>query len=231
MPAETKLARQHERSHRGGFAAILLTITVLISCVVRAETPANSRTTMEPAGSAASARPVIAAAVGGVAAAVGPQAGPQPALFDAASRPLSRKILKEVGKQTVDQPGHFLIAAAPIWASRYLVGVPWYGWAIAPLLAYREWLQWPSKRWWDPPLDWIFLSLGAVVATFRRRPSHRAPDGLASLRGSTTRLVVPHGQAERKVASARPSRRSAKPRATSPGRPLSAARAEAGSRR
>ena len=35
--------------------------------------------------------------------------------------PTSR-ILEEVGKQAIDQPGHFLIGAAPIWASRYLVG-------------------------------------------------------------------------------------------------------------
>jgi hypothetical protein len=92
------------------------------------------------------------------------------------------KILKEIGKQTIDQPGHFLIGAAPIWASRYLVGVPWYGWVIAPLLAYREWLQWPSNRWWDPPLDWAFLSLGAVVATCRPRSMHRSLDGLPALR-------------------------------------------------
>lgn len=87
--------------------------------------------------------------------------------------PRAGKILKEIGKQTIDQAGHFLVGAAPIWASRYLVGVPWYGWVVAPLLAYREWLQWPSNRWWDPPLDWTFLSLGAVVATYRRRSTHR----------------------------------------------------------
>jgi hypothetical protein len=92
------------------------------------------------------------------------------------------KILKEVGKQTIDQAGHFLVGAAPIWASRYLVGVPWYGWVVAPLLAYREWLQWPSNRWWDPPLDWAFLSLGLIVATWPGRPPQRVVEGLASLR-------------------------------------------------
>jgi hypothetical protein len=95
---------------------------------------------------------------------------------------LPGKVLKEVGKQAIDQPGHFLIAAVPIWASRCLAGVPWYGWVAAPLLAYREWLQWPSNRWWDPPLDWIFLSLGTVVATFRRHPTYRLRDGLQPLR-------------------------------------------------
>jgi hypothetical protein len=91
------------------------------------------------------------------------------------------KILKEVGKQAVDQPGHFLIGAAPIWVSRYLVGVPWFGWVAAPILAYREWLQWPSNRWWDPPLDWAFLTLGALAATWSRRGGQRLAGGLAAL--------------------------------------------------
>jgi hypothetical protein len=86
------------------------------------------------------------------------------------------RIIEEVGKQAIDQPGHFLIGAAPIWASRCLVGVPWFCWVGAPILAYREWLQWPSRRWWDPPLDWAFLTLGAVAATWgrRRRPGFAA---------------------------------------------------------
>lgn len=92
------------------------------------------------------------------------------------------RISKEVGKQAIDQPGHFVIGAAPIWASRYLVGVPWFGWVAAPILAYREWLQWPSKRWWDPPLDWAFLTLGAVAATWSRRPVPGSAGGFAALR-------------------------------------------------
>jgi len=94
--------------------------------------------------------------------------------------PTLRALLKELLKQAIDQPGHFLIAAAPIWASRYLVGVPWFGWVAAPILAYREWLQWPSRRWWDPPLDWAFLTLGAVAATWGRRGGDAFADGLAA---------------------------------------------------
>ena len=209
MPAQNTLVRQHDKSHRVDCTAILLTMAVLFSCDARAEIPVNNRAAMEPAESAAPARPVINA---GATATIRPQVGPQPALTEGALRPLSSRILKEVGKQTVDQPGHFLIAAAPIWASRYLVGVPWYGWAIAPLLAYREWLQWPSNRWWDPPLDWIFLSLGAVVATCRRRPERRVPDGLPSLRRSIAKLsslrAARRGQ---RVAGAGPPRRSTSP--------------------
>lgn len=85
-----------------------------------------------------------------------------------------RALLEELLKQAVDQPGHLLIAGLPIVLSRYLTGVPWYGWPVIPLLAYREWLQWPSNRWWDPPLDWAFLALGAILATWAlgalRRP-------------------------------------------------------------
>jgi hypothetical protein len=104
------------------------------------------------------------------------------------------KILKEVGKQAVDQPGHFLIGAAPIWASRYLVGVPWFGWVMAPILAYREWLQWPSNRWWDPPLDWVFLTLGAVAATWKRRPGQRLAGTLAALRQSAASGLAIRGR-------------------------------------
>jgi hypothetical protein len=123
---------------------------------------------------------VVRANADGETLVIGRRATLQRGPVDGTRTSLASKVLKEVGKQAIDQPGHFLIAAAPIWASRYLVGVPWYGWVAAPLLAYREWLQWPSNRWWDPPLDWAFLSLGAVVATFRRR--NRLPAGLQPLR-------------------------------------------------
>jgi hypothetical protein len=86
-------------------------------------------------------------------------------------------LLKELGKQAIDQPGHFLIAALPIVLSRQLTGSPWYGWTAVPLLAYREWLQWPSNRWWDPPLDWAVLTLGVIMATWaiRSLPRLRSP--------------------------------------------------------
>lgn len=82
-------------------------------------------------------------------------------------------ILHEVTKQAIDQPLHFLMAAGPIWLSHYVTRVPWYGWSVIPLLAYREWRQWPSSRWWDPPLDAAVFLLGVVVATWTRRPGAR----------------------------------------------------------
>jgi hypothetical protein len=79
------------------------------------------------------------------------------------------KALTEVVKQAAEQPLHFVMSAGPIWLSRSLTAVPWYGWAMMPALAYREWRQWPSKRWWDPVLDAAFLVLGAVTATWSAR--------------------------------------------------------------
>jgi hypothetical protein len=116
-----------------------------------------------------------------------PELMPRASVSGGAVRWTSSRILKEVGKQAVDQPGHFLIGATPIWASRYLVGVPGFGWVMAPILAYREWLQWPSDRWWDPPLDWAFLTLGAVAATWGRQPGRRPGVGLGAIR---SRMVL-----------------------------------------
>jgi hypothetical protein len=118
----------------------------------------------------------------------------------------ARRLLREVGKQAVEQPLHFLMAAAPICLSRQLVGVPWFGWAITPLLVYREWSQWPSNRWWDPPLDWAFLSLGVVVATWRRRGRGRAPAPQSSPR-------PPSHPLRRKYASSPPATASIRARA------------------
>jgi hypothetical protein len=90
--------------------------------------------------------------------------------------PETKRLLRYVGIQVIDQALHVVMGAGPIWASRYLVGVPWYGWLATPVLAYREWRQWPSNRWWDPPLDWTFLTLGVVVATWgpaRRRKARK----------------------------------------------------------
>ncbi|MGH6921863.1 MAG: hypothetical protein ACREJ0_29700, partial [Geminicoccaceae bacterium] len=75
-------------------------------------------------------------------------------------------LLAEVVKQAAEQPLHFVMSAGPIWLSRCITAVPWYGWAIVPALAYREWRQWPSKRWWDPALDAAFLMLGVIGATW-----------------------------------------------------------------
>jgi hypothetical protein len=97
---------------------------------------------------------------------------PGRAAADTAPEAVSRQrsVVREAVKQAYEQPLHFLMAAGPIWLSRYLTAVPWYGWSIIPALAYREWRQWPSNRWWDPFLDAAFQILGVIGATWRGEP-------------------------------------------------------------
>jgi hypothetical protein len=169
MPAHERMARASRNSADFALPALLLFVLLVGPSPVFAAIKVNLSGARESIDAAVSAAPVISFGVGGMAPATGSDTMPRWNPAGDAPRPTAGKILKEVGKQTIDQPGHFLIGAAPVWASRYLVGVPWYGWVLTPMLAYREWLQWPSKRWWDPPLDWAFLTLGTVVATCRRR--------------------------------------------------------------
>jgi hypothetical protein len=139
----------------------------------------------------------LAAAVIVTAPAGAAQAGPPregdlaaPALDDPA--PSARwDLLAEVVKQAAEQPLHFVMSAGPIWLSRCLTAVPWYGWAIAPALAYREWRQWPSRRWWDPALDAAFLVLGMVAATWSDR-AMPGPLPLAAMRRRDWRTALAH---------------------------------------
>jgi len=84
------------------------------------------------------------------------------------------RVFHEATKQAIDQPLHYLMAAGPIWLSHYATRAPWYGWSVVPVLVYREWTQWPSSRWWDPPLDAAVYVLGLLVATWTCRPRRRA---------------------------------------------------------
>jgi hypothetical protein len=82
----------------------------------------------------------------------------------------AKAVAAQVGSSsTVGQETPPLDAPRPAPA-RHLTAVPWYGWAMVPALAYREWRQWPSKRWWDPLLDAAFLVLGVLTATWSARP-------------------------------------------------------------
>ena len=184
MPALASIAKEWLSSYRPIWSAISLMMMLIMPWSIHAGTLSGSSASNELIDPARFFGPVIDASV----VAIGSKAALQPGLVDGTRMLAPGKVLKEVGKQAIDQPGHFLIGAVPIWASRCLVGVPWYGWVAAPLLAYREWLQWPSNRWWDPPLDWTFLSLGAVVATFRRR-MYGLADGAQPLRRRLVRSL------------------------------------------
>jgi len=88
-----------------------------------------------------------------------------------------RPVLGEVVKQLIDQPLHILMTFGSVLATAALahfvaVWLP----ATAPISVMlsmtagifvtagwnviRELEQWPSSRWWDPPLDWFFEALG-----------------------------------------------------------------------
>lgn len=111
----------------------------------------------------------VIAATPADAAQAGPPSGgylAAPALDESGPPSEQWDLLAEVVKQAAEQPLHFVMSAGPIWLSRCITAVPWYGWAMVPALAYREWLQWPSKRWWDPVLDAAFLALGVLTATW-----------------------------------------------------------------
>lgn len=75
-----------------------------------------------------------------------------------------RGLIREIAKQAIDQPLHFLMTAAPVWLSQLFVS-GWIGLIAGyAFAAIREYSQWPSSRPWDPPLDWAFLIAGGVVA-------------------------------------------------------------------
>lgn len=139
----------------------------------------------------------LAAAVTVTAAASSAEAGP-PWEGDVAAPALDHPapsaqwhLLAEVVKQAAEQPLHFVMSAGPIWLSRCLTAVPWYGWVVVPALAYREWRQWPSKRWWDPALDAAFLVLGVLAATWSDRavPGPLPP---AAMRRRDWRTLLAH---------------------------------------
>lgn len=77
---------------------------------------------------------------------------------------------KEIRKQLIDQPLHMLWSGVSVglvvWSVRaglppalsifcVLVGV-----VSVAAIVLREYDQWPSSRWWDPPLDWLCFAIG-----------------------------------------------------------------------
>ena len=182
MLAHLALAGESKELSRSLRSVLLLLFGLIVSSATLTVTSVKpSKAAEAKESSAASIHINVTVNMAGVA--VGDETVGRSARVEGTAKPDAGKILKEIGKQAIDQPGHLLIGGGPIWASRYLVGVPWYGWAVTPLLVYREWHQWPSKRWWDPPLDWAFLALGVVAATWSRRPRRRAMGALRSICG------------------------------------------------
>lgn len=82
---------------------------------------------------------------------------------------MSGCVRSEILKQLRDQPLHILMTFASVWAIAN--GLMWLGAPHLPAVivgsvgtllwaGWREYRQWPSSRWWDPPLDWAFEALG-----------------------------------------------------------------------
>jgi len=88
-----------------------------------------------------------------------------------------RPVLGEVVRQVVDQPLHIVMAVASVWAIGYplvtlgglsvVLSAIISGVLTAAWMAHREWRQWPSSRWWDPPLDWLFEAGGLALGLWK----------------------------------------------------------------
>jgi hypothetical protein len=81
-------------------------------------------------------------------------------------------VLGELVKQAIDQPLHVLMTVASVWAIGYVLTLVGASVTLAGVLAgvltaawvgVREYLQWPSSRWWDPYLDWLFEAGGLAL--------------------------------------------------------------------
>jgi hypothetical protein len=79
---------------------------------------------------------------------------------------------KEIAKQAIDQPLHVLMAVASVWLIGWLLtltglsvvlSVVVAGVLTGAWMAVREYFQWPSSRWWDPVLDWLFEAGGLAL--------------------------------------------------------------------
>jgi hypothetical protein len=121
--------RAEKRIDRIAMVSMLRHFTVARSWVYLCSNfnPASKAT--KPSESA-SVSAIIINAGDGALVSVDPEMRLPPVWVDGTLTPGADKILKEIGKQAIDQPGHVLMGAGPIWASRYLIGVPWYGWVI-----------------------------------------------------------------------------------------------------
>ena len=228
MPQQTIFTREWLRSSRLRRSALSLTIILLASGSMHAATSAKGSQAADLTESTRYSASVVRADVNGETVANGRQLTLEPGSVDGTRTLLPSKVLKEVGKQAIDQPGHFLIAAVPIWASRCLVGraLVWLGRcpaarlsgmvavALQPMVGSAPGLDFPDLgrgRGYIPPSP--HLSRGGWTAG--APPPHRAA------------IVIPPGDGTPDLARCH----LASPSMPAAGiRPLNAA-AEAGSRR
>lgn len=95
---------------------------------------------------------------------------------------MKRTIKQEIWKQVKDQFWHFIwafLATVPLaclvpvdpeaswnWDSRLLLHLccMWFFIGNVTVIVAREVHQWPSTRWYDPPMDWAFFGAGIATA-------------------------------------------------------------------
>jgi hypothetical protein len=69
----------------------------------------------------------------------------------------------ELTKQLVDQPLHLAWGIVTGLLFGFTALGPLFAGFSLGIMTWREWDQWPSKRWWDPFCDWTFLAIGVGV--------------------------------------------------------------------
>ena len=70
-------------------------------------------------------------------------------------------------KQLGDQSLHLVIGACLVYALATISQNVWIG-AVIVIAGWiiREVRQWPSVRWYDPPIDWLFEALGVGLGVW-----------------------------------------------------------------
>lgn len=82
-------------------------------------------------------------------------------------RPRFRKwwwfTLVEWQRQVIDQFLHVSVGASAVWFFAKWMALSVAVLVVAAVWVYREIDQWPSTRWYDPPLDWFFEFVGLAL--------------------------------------------------------------------
>ena len=71
--------------------------------------------------------------------------------------------LKEWQRQAITQPFHVIATYYGMWLFNLVFTMQLSAVLVVMLVIYREAKQFPSSRWFDPPLDIIFQLLGIFI--------------------------------------------------------------------
>jgi len=76
---------------------------------------------------------------------------------------LNWKNLKEWQRQVIQQIAHVAMTFTSVWLLDQILILSVAVLGTILWVAKREIDQWPSSRWWDPYLDWIFQAIGILL--------------------------------------------------------------------